>query len=339
MIGQVIVVIIVALVIAGLMAPTEALSWWRRGRLGEKGIEWPTLKEAFSHPGEQLDDPVPSELPPETDHYLVYLSGIGISGPDRLPVFEIPMVDRLRERVGATTVISQIYPYSVENTALTQGRRLSRLWQTLATWKFEKTRFRALAFLINLRNAFQVFVSADQRYGPVFNLAIAQQIAAALLRNGYVPEHRRPVTLLGWSGGAQIAAGATWYLAALGMDVRIISMAGALSADPGLDRAKKIWHMRGDTDHAPVLGVIFSARRWIFFPESPWNRAKRDGRLEFVSMGPLKHTGPGGYFASEPLLPDGREPRQATADYITAVLVDAGLAVDNLPDAPGGRSA
>ncbi len=68
------------------------------------------------------------------------------------------------------------------------------------------------------------------------------------------------------------------------------------------------------------------------------NCAKRDGRLEFVSMGPPGT--PGRAATSRP----NRccrtvEPRQATADYITAVLVDAGLAVDNLPDAPGGRSA
>ena len=114
---------------------------------------------------------------------------------------------------------------------------------------------RAAVFLINLRNAFQLFVSSDRRYGPVFNLAIAQQIAAALVRSGYVPEHRRPVTLLGWSGGAQIAAGAAWYLAALGMDVRMLSMAGILSSDPGLDRAKQIWHLRGAADRVQAVAA------------------------------------------------------------------------------------
>lgn len=335
MIGQLIVVIVVALVIAGLVAPSESLSWWRRGHLGERGIKWPTVAEAFGNP-ERPDDEaaVPPQLPPETDHYLVYLSGIGISTPDQLPVMEVPMAERLRQRIGNTTMISNIYPYSAENIALTQGRRLSRLWRTLTRWKFEKHRLRALAFLINMRNAFQVFVSADGRYGPVFNLAIAQQIAGALIRNGYVPEHRKPVTLLGWSGGAQIGAGAAWYLSALGMDVRVLSMAGVLSSDPGLDRCRQIWHLRGDTDKVQGISIVFSARRWVFFPNSPWNRAKRDGRLKFISMGQLRHTGPGGYFASAPLLPDGREPRQATADYILGVLVDAGLATDNFASDP-----
>ena len=335
MIAEIMAVLVVALVIAGLLAPMEAMGWWRRAQLGERGIEWPSLEEAFSHPGDEPDDEVPAQLPDETDHYLIYLSGIGISSPLQLPVIEIPMVQRLTQRVGNTTTIWQIYPYSVENTALTQGRRLSRLWRTLSTWKFEKHRLRSLAFLINLRNAFQVFVSADRRYGPVFNLAVAQQIAAALVRQGYVPGNRKPVTLLGWSGGAQIAAGAAWYLAALGIPVRIISMAGLLGSDPGLDRALRVWQMRGDSDRVPWVGVLFSARRWRIFPNSEWNRAVREGRLRFVSMGPLRHTGAGGYFSAGPLLPDGRQPQQATADYILEVLVDAGLATDTFADQPG----
>lgn len=149
-----------------------------------------------------------------------------------------------------------------------------------------------------------------------------------------MPQHRKPVTLLGWSGGAQIAAGAAWYLSVLGMDVRVISMAGLLGSDPGLDRARQIWHLHGDDDLVVGLGVVLAPRRWPIFANTEWNRARREGRLQFVSLGPLKHTGKGGYFAAGPLLPDGREPRQATADHIVQVLVDAGLASDNFAAQP-----
>ena len=332
---QLVIGIVVALCIAGMVAPAEAIGWWRRGRLDETWVHWPSVPEAFARPGDEPDDRVPDELPDETGHYLIYLSGIGISSPDELPVVEIPLVRQLAERIGDTTVIWRIYPYSVRNTALTQGRRLSGLWRTLARWKFEKHRLRAAAFLINLRNAFQLFVSSDRRYGPVFNLAIAQQIAAALVRSGYVPEHRRPVTLLGWSGGAQIAAGAAWYLAALGMDVRVLSMAGILSSDPGLDRAKQIWHLRGAADRVQAVGNVLFPRRWPVFRNSEWNRARRDGRLRVITIPLLRHTGPGGYFAAAPLLPDGRKPSQTAADSILAVLVAAGLATDNSAAGPG----
>ena len=185
--------------------------------MDEPTIRWPSLDEAFGHPGDQPDDAVPAALPAEQGHYLVYLSGPA-SAAQMSSVVET-LVERLAERIGRTRVIWQIYPTGGQHGP-DQGRRFSRVWQALARWKFEKNRLRALAFGINLRNAFQMFVSSDRRYGPVFNLAIADQIAAALIRNGYAPEHRRPVTLLGWSGGAQIAAGAAWYLAALGIPVR-----------------------------------------------------------------------------------------------------------------------
>ncbi len=335
MIGQVLIIVVIGLVAAGLVAPGEALMWWRSGRLDERLIHWPSLEEAFGRPGEESGDPIPADLPAEQDHYLVYLSGIGISSPAELPVIEIPMVERLTDRIGGTRIIWQIYPYSAANTALTQGRRLSRLWQVLARWKFEKTRLRWMAFLINLRNSFQIFVSSDRRYGPVFNLAIAEQIAAALIRNGYRPEHRHPVTLLGWSGGAQIAAGTAWYLAALGMPVRVMSMAGIMSSDPGLDRACQIWHLRGDHDKVQSLGALFSAGRWPIFRGSSWNRARREGRLRVIRIGPLKHAGKRGYFSCEPILPDSRQPCETTADAIVGVLVEAGLARDNArPDNP-----
>lgn len=237
------------------------------------------------------------------------------------------MVEHLTRRLGATRVIWQIYPYSVENTALTQGRMLSRFWAAATRWKFNKTRLRFLATLINLRNAFQMFVSSDARYGPVFNLAVAQQIAAALIREGYRPADHRPVTLLGWSGGAQVAAGVAWYLAGLGMDVRVMSMAGIISADPGLERAVKVWHLRGRTDHVEGAGRLLFVGRWRWV-DSAWNRALRAGRLQIVDLGPLTHTGEHGYYSGRTTLPDGRTPRQLTADTIVGLLVDEGLATD-----------
>lgn len=93
---------------------------------GRRGVEWPSLAGLRCRRRTRRSA---RPVAPETDHYLVYLSGIGISGPEQLPVFEDPMVERLAERVGRTTVIWDIYPYSPANTALTQGRRLSGLWR------------------------------------------------------------------------------------------------------------------------------------------------------------------------------------------------------------------
>ena len=107
-----------------------------------------------------------------------------------------------------------------------------------------------------------------------------------------------------------------------------MSMAGILSADPGLDRAQQIWHLRGDTDKVQSLGVLFFARRWPVFRDSPWNGPAATGGWRSSGSASLKHAGKGGYFSAAPLLPDGREPREATVDQIVRVLVEAGLATD-----------
>lgn len=347
---QIFLVIIIALTIAGMVAPSEAIGWWQRRNtslpdlsLAEQAelnhatgvISWPSIEQACaapalpSDPADDFEVPMPRhpDADQEFDHYLVYLSGIGTSGPDQLPVFEIPMVDALSRRLGRTAVIWDVYPYSVENQSLTSGRKLSVFWRRLRKAKFNRTAGRRLASLINIRNAYQMLVSSDERYGPVFNLAVALQIAAALLRHGYVPEDGKPVTLLGWSGGGQIAAGATWYLAALGIPVRVMSMAGLISSDPGLDRAEHIWHLHGDHDKVERIGAVLFAGRWPIFRSSSWNRALTSGRMEEVSLGDLDHVGKTGYFSPRPL-PDGRIPREETLNHITSVLVKAGLASD-----------
>ncbi|MFT4218695.1 MAG: hypothetical protein QM619_16125 [Micropruina sp.] len=49
--------------------------------------------------------------------------------------------------------------------------------------------------------------------------------------HGHRPGSPDEVVLLGWSGGAQIALGATWYRQALGLHVSVLSLGGMLSDD------------------------------------------------------------------------------------------------------------
>ncbi len=292
----------------------------------EQIIEWPGFEEACA--AADIPALVPDELPEEQPHYLVYLSGIGMSTPEQLPVVEIPMVEHLTKRLGGTKVVWQVCPYAVRTPSLIRRRRSSRFWAAATRWKFEKNRLRYLAALINVRNGFQLFVSADRRVTR-YNRTIARRVAEALVRAGYVPENRRPITLLGWSGGAQVAAGVARHLGGAGTQVRIMSMAGIISADPGLGQAEHIWHLRGDHDAVEAIGATLAVRRWPLFRHSPWNQALGDGRLEIISMGSLTHTGDHGYYSAATILPDGRTPRQYTADAIVATLCDAGLATDN----------
>lgn len=318
MITHLIAIAVVALIIALLNAPGEALAWWRRGEIDELAHGWPSLAESFARP-DSVGYP-PTRVPKPACHYVVYLSGIGISSPDELPVDEAPTLKLLQDALPQARIIWDIYPYSVDNVALTQGRALAKLWRTLAEWKTRQKGLARLSFLINVRNVFQIFVSADPRYGCVFNQAIAQQILAALRRHGYDPASGVPVTVLGWSGGAQIAAGACRWLDAVGLPVNLISMAGILSDEPGLDKARQICHIHGSEDRVERIGMALFTKTWRTWKPSPWRQASKDGRLTEVILAGLSHVGAAGYYSSIPLAGSGKTPREITVEAIVDVV-------------------
>ncbi len=75
-------------------------------------------------------------------------------------------------------------PYSTTNRALTDSERpLASFWQWVET-NGQKGHSSVMA-LINLRNLFKIVVSADDRYGPIFNQGSAEVILEALLHNDY----------------------------------------------------------------------------------------------------------------------------------------------------------
>ena len=61
--------------------------------------------------------------------------------------------------------------------------------------------------LINVRNIMQVAVSADPRYGPIYSLGVAKEIARSLARHGYQLGSQKPIFLIGFSGGGQVSVG------------------------------------------------------------------------------------------------------------------------------------
>lgn len=318
---QVLAVIVLILVIAGLLAPLESLSWWARDGVREVRTAADLAASALDH--------TPTPVREESEHtaFVVFFSGIGIASPDVLPLKEAPLVEMLKERIGGACVISDVFPYSPTSTGLTASRQFSWLWRKLEHFKQKRVHGNA-AFLINIRNAFQCFVSIDRRYGPVYNLGVAQQIWHSLTRHGYTLQNPKPVVILGWSGGAQIAVGSAWYLASIGIPVSVISMAGVFGADPGLDRVQHLWHLYGSLDKVHNRAVVLAPGRWPMARTSPWWKAVREGRVTMREIGPLAHSGEYNYFAPGPPMPDGREPREHTVDAIMNLLVTESFATD-----------
>ena len=304
------------IIVAAVLAPLESLGWWA----------WSGSKPADPDNLEALAEAQGVEEP-NKDFYLVYLSGIGAISGTSIPDEEYPFIYGLEERLTNCKVISDIYPYSVTNNGLTGQRAFAGLWQRVEKMRLKNPNS-ALAMIVNVRNIFQLFVSADRRYGPIYNIGIANEIMRGLIRHGYRPIKRKPVVLLGWSGGGQIAIGSTAFLAPMAGDVYEISVGGMLSDDPGFYNVKHLWHLFGEKDKLQALGHLLFAGRWQIKPQSPWNRAMRAGKIDLIPLGPVNHNGKGNYFDMETKLPDdpqGRTCGEKTLETIQQVLTEAGL--------------
>jgi hypothetical protein len=309
--GMILTGAIVLLFISAALAPFESLGWWA-GWYGEK--ETP---------------PVPGQTPtvaaanvPESpnQHFLVYLSGIGAMDPDSIPQEEIDWGRLAIRRVPQTTFVPDVYPYSVTNTGLETQRFFNRMWNYLEKRRLENP-YDLLQFLINIRNMFQVAISADRRYGPIYNLGVANEIVKALQNRGYRLGSGKPVTLLGFSGGGQIALGVSTFLKPMiRAPIRIISVGGVMSDDIGVKAMDKLYHIWGELDPLHGLGAKLYAGRWPIFKRSIWNRALAQGKITLTELGPFSHNGKDNYFSWDSKTPEGKTYAETTMDAILGVL-------------------
>lgn len=308
----------VLILLALAVAPLESLGWW-----SSKGAD-EAAKTVAEITGGDDDE---ADVQPAYEHYVVYLSGIGAIDGDSIPPEELPLIEGLDAGLPESCVIHDVFPYSVANRGLTAQRPTSAVWRWIEKSRLKKPETLA-GMLVNGRNAMQLFVCADRRYGPAYNIGTAQEVTRALRRHGYPFGSGKPVTLVGWSGGAQIALGAAWYLG-MGIPIQVVSIGGMLSDDYGLDRVQRLWHLRGTKDPFEKLGGIMFAGRWPHAVGSPWTRALKDGRIEIIDLGPMQHNVKAHYFDPDTFAPDGRSYLQVTIDAVVAVL--SGQKVKTIP--------
>jgi len=299
---------IIALIVAGLLAPLETLGWWA----GWYADEVDTILNAGS-----LATPVENEA--AISHYAIYLDGISKSSFEYLPDVEdflSALIPALPENVA---LIRGIMPYSVLNNPLNEDRPLSFLWRLADRLRLDNPAH-LLSILINLRNVWIVAVSADRRYGPLYNQGIAQVIYNGLINNGYQPNSGTPVTLIGFSGGGQMAAACAPFLKrALSAPIDVISLGGVISGNCNVLKLEHLYHLVGQKDLVERLGVVMFPGRWPIFPLSYWNRARQRGKIDRISLGPVGHQLPGGLMDPEKYLPDGRSFLQQTIDRIVEI--------------------
>lgn len=322
MISVVIGVVLVALLVSLLLSPIETLGWWA-GWYGE-GLEEP--HEASVGPYRAIR---PGRLPRQ---YVVYLDGIAKVGAQNYDDVQ-GLLDGLAEALPNTVILGDLMPYSVRNVGLLEGRVFKRFWRRMFEFKVEG-RHPLLAFSINIRNLFQVLVAADPRYGRMYGRGEAQIILTSLLRAGYEPGSRVPITILGYSGGVQIGLAAAPFLKrALGAPLAMVSLAGVMASEAGLDVLDRFYQLEGSADNVPAYGRLLFPGRWPIMRNSHWNRLRRTGRLVEVPMGPMKHNGAGSYIDHEAFL-EGESHQSRTTAVIAGILGDIARPEAGRPDVP-----
>ncbi|MCU0537576.1 MAG: CAAX protease, partial [Hydrococcus sp. Prado102] len=302
-------ILAIAIVVAGLLAPLETLGWWA----GWYNDEVDTTLNAG-----ELAEPV--DDPKSLSRYIVYLDGIGISGFEYLPDIEEFLNELAPTLPDDVALIRGIIPYSVLNNPLNEDRPLAFLWK-MAERSRSKNPMSLLGLLVNIRNLIMVGVSADRRYGPLYNLGIAQVVYNGLIKNHYQPGSGTPITLIGYSGGAQIScASASFLKRALNAPIDVISLGGAIAGNCDILKLEHLYHLVGDKDSVEKIGFLFFPGRWKLFFLSFWNRAKRRGKISKFSLGPIGHQVPGGLLDPDLILNDGRSALQQTIALINAIV-------------------
>jgi len=200
-----------------------------------------------------------------------------------------------------------------------ERRRTAGFWRWLG--RIREKRPSLVARLIDWRNLTQVFVSMDPRYGPIFNKGVEEKLATVLEEEGYATGSGQPITLIGYSGGAQISLGAAFYLAhELGAPVTVISLGGVLGDDPGLEIVEHLHHLWGQNDMEARLAKMVVPGRWSRSKRSRWHQAVVAQRVVETCLGPMAHTGPKGYLDPDMKTEDGRSYLEVTASAMLAIL-------------------
>lgn len=300
-----------ALAVALALAPMESLGWW---------AGWLGPADEPETPEPPLPADAPAGDPPGC--YVVFLSGIGSISGDALLPRESEFLDRLQGELPEARIVRDVFPYAPSGRPLLTGQRLfAWLWRRVEAWRLNGTRL--LPALLNLRNLFQVLVSADHRYGPLYSFGIARVASERLAAAGFRPGDRVPVVLLGSSGGAQISVGAATYLGAkIAAPLAVVTFGGVMASDRGIGEITRLVSLYGTGDDVYALGRRAFPGRWRLAVGSFWNQARQAGRLTERPIGPMGHSGSDGYLDPDPR-PDSSAFMDMTVREVTAAVRQA----------------
>lgn len=307
-------IVLVAVVIAAFLAPLETLGWW---------AGWYGDDVDAAHPDAKPPSLAPVQAP---SRYVVYLDGISQSSSQYTPDIET-FLDALEPELPAgVQLVRGIMAYSVVNRPLDDDPIYARFWKLVEGLR-AGAKTAILGMVINIRNVMIVAVSADQRFGPLYNLGIAQVVYNALIARGYRAGSGIPLTMIGYSGGGQMCVESAPLLReALRAPVEVISLGGVMTGTAPFNHFEHLYHFHGTKDVIEPVGRVMFSSRWKIAVRSSWNRALRRGKITIGSLGPVRHQVPGGMLDPAYTLPDGRTALRQTLDKINEVLTSKAAA-------------
>ena len=277
---------LIILLVWGTLSPVGTLIWW-----ADEGVQLLGLK---TNPKVMSTSPNTSiSKSSQLNCYIVFLPGVGDFSANQLTSGEELFLDSLIAAHPNCIAVSDVFPYSAANESLGGKRVLAPLWN------FADRAQGWLAIsnvVIKIRNLWRFAISADPRYGPIYNQGIATAIIERMTAQQPIPE-KPQIILLGTSGGVQVALGAADYLKRdLEADIVVVSLGGVFAGTNGFKVSDRVYHLHGEFDWVENIGAIVFPSRWRWSVASPFNQARLQNRYTVASSGAHAHDGAEGYF-------------------------------------------
>ena len=280
------------LIVWGILSPAGTIIWWLGQNADGLGLN-KTPPEILSSNNGNLE----ARKSPQLNCYIIFLPGVGDFSGDELTRGETFFLNGLVESHPQCVAVGDIFPYSASNKSLGGERLLAPFWRFA---EHAKSGPIAGKILIKIRNLWRFAISLDYRYGQAYNQGIANAIIERMNAKSPIsqtPQKPLKVILIGTSGGAQVALGATHYLKQwLNAEITVVSVGGVFSGENGFADADRIFHFRGTRDSIEDIGGIVFPTRWYWFVTSPFNQARLKNRYIEALSGPHQHDGDDGYF-------------------------------------------
>ncbi len=275
----------------GTLAPVGTLVWWLKQSSESLGIK-KNLTKKLPRDNRSLKVDKSKNI----NCYIVFLPGVGDFSANQLTPGEEFFLNKLEQVHRNCVTVRDVFPYSAANESLGGRRLLAPLWSAAekADGWFSNT-----DVLIKIRNLWRFAISADDRYGHIYNLGIANAISDRMNAVYPLPKQRLKLILVGTSGGVQVALGAAAYLKqSLNAQLFVVSIGGDFDGEKGFDAVEHVYQLVGSRDWIEDISQIVFASRWPITVGSPFNQARYQGRYTVVNTGPHAHSGSQGYFGT-----------------------------------------